>query len=276
MQKEKLQKIVLVIIVGITLIYAYINYLLLPKWTLIQKQKEQLLNRQVYYGQLLTQQSNQAVLAKTITSLEDEGKDLTAQIPTQLDKPQIMADIYTIAKLHAVDPQTLKFEPLQNKGDHQELAMNLSYSGQTEDILSLIDDLEHTPLHKFALQSINLTVSKPVNGTDKTNITLQDKLNVNKLVYGDISYKTSNNGGGDQSDIIKTDSANGMNTTAEIPGLIYSNLSPELISSTPKLDVELKFVAYSSPIGTEDSTNRKPWFMFFKFGADSITKMFAP
>lgn len=246
MKKEKKQKIALAIILGLTLVYAYINYLFLPKWTLLQKQREQLQNSLNSYQQLLSFQSNQVGLAKTSASLEGEAKELTALIPSQLDKPDIMVDIYTIAKLHAVEPQTLKFEPIQNKGDHQELAMNLSCSGQTEDILSLIYNIEHTPLHKFALQSTNLTVSKSASGVDKTNI-----------------------------DITETNPVDGT-SYAGILGAIDNNISTGLIIVKPQLNVELKFVAYSSPIGTADGTNKKPSFMFSQFGSDSIARIFEP
>lgn len=245
-KKEKKQKIALAIILALTLIYAYINYLFIPKLALLQEQRKQLQNRQAAYQQLFSFQSNQAGLAKTSESLEGEAKNLTALIPSQLDKPEIMVDIYTIAKLHAVEPQTLKFEPIQNKGDHQELTMNLSCFGQTEDILSLIDNFEHTPLHKFALLSTNLTTAKAASRTDKTNI-----------------------------DITDTNPVDGT-SAAGILGTIDKNTSPELIIVKPQLSVELKFVAYSSPIGTADGTNKKPAFMFSQFGADSIARMFEP
>ena len=271
-----MQIIALVIIIVLALIYTYINFLFLPKWTSIQKQREQLQKRQAYYQQLLGYQSNPAGLKKTSDGLEDQAKDLTAQIPSQLDKPQIMVDIYTIAKLHSINPQTLKFEPLQNKGDHQELTMNFSCSGNTEDVLSLIEDLEHTPLQKFALQSINLTRSKASSGTDKTSIdtTLQTILSGTKTVSGDLSTKTAITGEVNQSNIMTSNPVDSSNP-ASLLGT-NNNTSPGLINPKPQLNVELKFVAYSSPIGTADRTDKKPAFMFSQFGSDSIAKMFEP
>ena len=220
-----MQKITLVIILGVGLVYAYVNYLFLPKWTSIQNQRDKQQKDLASYQKLLTYQANQEQLAKTIAGLESEAKGLSAQIPSQLDKPQIMVDIYTIAKLHAVDPQTLKFEPIQTVGDHQELTMNLSYIGQAENIIKLIDDLENTPLHKFALHSINLAVVKPNYEMDKKTINL----------------------------LTSPDSKDKLQLSADI-----------------------KFVAYSSPIGNTDETNKKPAFMFSNFGADSIARMFEP
>lgn len=172
-----MQKIALALIVGFSLVYVYANYLLLPKWILLQEQRKQLQNRQSYYQELLSYQSNQVELAKTCNDLEETARNLTALIPSQFDKPQIMVDIYTLAKLHAVTPQTLKFETIQNKEDKLALVMNLNCSGQAKDIISLIDDLEHTPLHKFVLQSINLSSAKSAKtpaATEKVNVLESD------------------------------------------------------------------------------------------------------
>lgn len=243
MTKEKMQKITLVIILGLGLIYAYVSYLFLPKWTLIQNQRDQLEKKTASYQKLNTYQSNQEEIAKTIADLETEVKDLAAKIPAQLDKPQIMVDIYTMAKLHAVEPQTLKFEPIKTVGDHQELSMNLSYIGPAENIINLIDDLQHTSLHKFALHSVNLSVSKPDN--KKNEKTTNILLNPDKV------------------------------TTSDILGAI-KNIDPVIIMDKTQLSADIKFVAYSSPIGNGDGTNKKPAFMFSKFGAESIARMFDP
>lgn len=243
MTKEKKQKITLVIILGLGIIYAYANYLFIPKWAMIQTQRDQILKKTGSYEKLLVYQSNQEELAKTIAVLESEAKALSAKIPSQLDKPQIMVDIYTMAKLHAVDPQTLKFEPIQTVGDHQELAMNLSYSGQVENIINLIDDLQNTSLHKFALRSVNLTVTKPNSQKDEKAIN-----------------KQSNPEGISTSDILNA----------------INNIDPGIIKDKYLLNANLKFVAYSSPLGNADGTNKKPAFMFSDFGTDSIAKMFEP
>ena len=267
-----MEKLALVLIIGIALIYAYINFLFLPKWTSIQQQREQLQKKQAYYQQMLSNQSDQTGLKKTIEGLEGQAKELTAQIPSQLDKPKIMVDIYTIAKLHSINPQTLKFEPIQKKGDHQELAMNLSCSGQIEDILSLIEELAHTPLQKFALQSINITRANASSGTDKTIIdtTLQTLLGGSK----NLSTKTAITGEVNQSNILVPNPVD-SSKPASLQGA-SNNTSSGLIDSKLQLSVELKFVAYSSPIGTADKTDKQPSFMFSQFGSDSIAKMFEP
>lgn len=242
MTKETKQKIFLAATLGLGLIYAYANYLFSPKWASIQTQKVQLQKSMASHQMLLNYQANQEELAKTIASLEREAQDLSARIPSQLDKPQIMVDIYTIAKLHEVDPQTLKFEPIQTIDDRQELTMSLTYTGQPENILNFIDDLEHTSLHKIALKSINLSRAKSDNSANQKPTSIVVEPN-NKTIL-DLG--------------------------------VIDNISPLVILGKPQLNADIKFVAYSSSIGKADGTNKKPAFMFSNFGAESIAKMFEP
>ncbi|MFZ3102799.1 MAG: hypothetical protein WA113_11490 [Desulfitobacteriaceae bacterium] len=122
-----------------------------------------------------------------------------------------------------------------------------------------------------------MTVSKAANGTDKTSIdtTIQNILSGTKIVSGDLSTKTAITGEVNQSNIMAPNPVDRSNP-ASIQGTIKNNTSLGLINPKPQLSVELKFVAYSSPIGTADGTDKKLWFMFSQFGSDSISKMFAP
>lgn len=301
MRKEKIEKIALAVVLALGLVYAYLNYLFLPKWALLQKQREQLRSREAYYQQLLSYQSNKEGLTKTIASLDSQAKELTAQIPADLDKPQIMVDIYTIAKLHAVNPQTLKFEQIQKKGNNQELAMSLTCSGKIDDILSFIKDLETTPLDKFALQSINFNVqnasSTPSTPSAQSTPSIQSTQSTqstqNSLKTPDAESAAKNTAAGNSNsfkvmDATKVNSpATGQTGTVsgatqnQITGTRISPANPQTVQNQQadlpaQLSVELKMTAYANPIGTSDSSNKKPDFMFSQFGFDSIDKMFNP
>lgn len=160
MNKEKIEKMALLSLVILGLVYVYNTYLFSPKWEATQKVKGQLIERQQYYQQLVSYQQNRFDLEKSIESISIEAEDLSAQIPPRLDNPQIMVDIYTSAKLYGVDPITLQFEQLQNKGSYEAVGMTFACKGNVDEVLNLISDFQNTALQKLSVQSVTLTAEK--------------------------------------------------------------------------------------------------------------------
>ena len=160
MKKEKSQIILLVLIIMFGISYAYIKFLLLSQWTVIQEANNQLFTLQNNYQELLTYQKNQSGLQQEIKTLEEKVLQLNAQLPNRLDKPQIMVGLYTLAKQHSVVPQSVAFEQIQTKGASQELRMSLSCSGKTVDLLAVIDDLQFGGSQRLAIKSLSLTGSQ--------------------------------------------------------------------------------------------------------------------
>jgi hypothetical protein len=148
--------------------------------------------------------------------------------------------------------------------------MNLGYIGEAENIINLIDDLEHTPLHKFALQSVNLAVSKQNNETDKKTINMLT--NPDGITSSDILKKINDLNpvkvNGDLNPVKVNDDLN--------PVEVNDDINPVKIMDKHQLSAEIKFVAYASPMGKAEGTNKKPAFMFSNFGVESIAKMFEP
>ena len=157
MKKQDLEKLVLVLIIGIALVYAYITYLFLPEWSVIQAKTDQLHEREGYYQTLVDYRVNEDQLKQEIKELEARSVELNRQIPTDLQEAQLMVDLYTIAKEHAVYPQALTFEQPQDKGAYQELNMTMSCLGTTADILSMIDDIQYGETRRLAVSGVNLS-----------------------------------------------------------------------------------------------------------------------
>lgn len=160
MKKERLQVIILLLIIMFGISYAYVKFLFLPQWTVIQGDTNQLLSLQNQYQELLTYQKNRTGLQQDIKTLKNKVLQLKAQLPNQLDKPQLMVGLYTLAKQHAVDPQSVAFEQAQTKGSYQEMGISFSCSGKTADILAMIHDLQFGGGQRLAVKSVSLTGSQ--------------------------------------------------------------------------------------------------------------------
>lgn len=160
LKKEKLEIMIFVLVVMLGLGYAYASLLFLPEWTVIQRSMTKLYVQQNHYQELLAYQGKQSVLQQDIQTLETKVKQLNAQVPNRLDEPQLLYELYTIAKQHSVSPQSITFEQLQTKSNYQALGMNFNGIGKTADILALIHDLQFGGGQRLAIQSINLTVSQ--------------------------------------------------------------------------------------------------------------------
>lgn len=162
LKKEKLEKIILILFVVFGLGYAYMTFLLLPQMAVIRSSSNQLHIEKDRYRELLTYQENQSGLEQEINSLKTKVNQLNSQLPNQLDKPQLMVGLYTLAKQHSVIPQTISFEQAQDKGTYQDLEVNFRLLGKTADILTLIQDLQFGGSQRLAINSINLSVSEGI------------------------------------------------------------------------------------------------------------------
>jgi|SRR5680860_55498 len=160
MKKEKFQIILLILILMFGLGSAYFKFLLLPQWTVIQSTTNHLLTRNNYYQELLTYQEDQSGLEQEIKTLDAKVKQLDAQLPSRLDKPQIMVGLYTLAKQHSVAPESIAFEQVQTKGNYQEMTLSFSCSGKIGELLAMIHDLQFGGNQRLAIKSISLTGSQ--------------------------------------------------------------------------------------------------------------------
>ncbi len=157
LDKAKIQKIVLLLLVGLGLLYLYYTYLFTPQWALIQQKNAQVHERESYYQNLASYIGKTAELEKEIQTLELQRKQLETQVAVTLDKPQIAFYLQTIAKQHSVDPQKVDFGQLQTKEFYQELGLTFSFLGKVTNVLSLIRDLQNSGGMRFVIQSVDFS-----------------------------------------------------------------------------------------------------------------------
>lgn len=159
MNKQKLEKIILIIILAAAMFYLYFIYLFQPEWNVIKNITQQI-NTQTTYLNRLVAYNDPVKLQQDLVKEQELGKQLSSRLPTTLDKPQISVELYLLAKQQGVIPQSVTFEPLQNKGNHQELDITFVGQGSAANILSMLGVLERGPAAKYALKSLNLTTGK--------------------------------------------------------------------------------------------------------------------
>ncbi len=161
-KKEKMEFMILVIVVLFGLGSAYYKFFFMPEWLVIQSSTQQLNAQKDHYRQLLGYQQNQDGLQQDIKTMETKVLQLNSQLPAQVDNPQRMVGLYNLAKQHSVTPQSIAFEQAQTKGAYQEMGMSFSCLGQTADILTLIQDLQFGGSQRLAIKSMNLSVSEGI------------------------------------------------------------------------------------------------------------------
>ncbi|WP_434511784.1 type 4a pilus biogenesis protein PilO [Desulfitobacterium sp. AusDCA] len=138
------------------------SYLLLPQLEAVQKQSQELAKRVAYYQKLQGAQFNLPQLQKEAQDLQSKLQQQGTPITGKLDNAQLLVNLYLIAKQEGVNPQSLTFDNVQNKGIYQEMDMSFTCEGSPASVLTLIQDLQHGPSLQVAIREVNLTSQKGV------------------------------------------------------------------------------------------------------------------
>lgn len=156
MKKERIQLLILSLIIIAGLTYAYIQFLLIPEWNNIQTKSTYLQENQDYLQELKTGYEKFSLLKKEAEELESQEKKLNERSPQQLDKPTLMMYIYNTSKQMGLQPLNLAFEPLNEKEGYFQMGMSFSCRGSENNIYNFLDKLRIEQSHKFSLDSINM------------------------------------------------------------------------------------------------------------------------
>lgn len=166
LKKEKIEKIALILFIILGLVYSYMTFLFLPEWTVIQSSTSKLYAQRDRYQELLTYQQNQSDLLQELKTLETKIAQLNIQIPSRFDKPQLIFELYTLAKQHSVLPQSMTFEPPVIKDSYQGMEISFSCLGKTSDTFTLIQDLQSGNTQRLAIKSVHLSVVQGIMRTE--------------------------------------------------------------------------------------------------------------
>ncbi|CAA7601572.1 Translation elongation factor EF1B/ribosomal protein S6 [Acididesulfobacillus acetoxydans] len=166
--KERFQKIALVVLLAFGLLYSYTNYVVWPEWQHIQELGRQVKARQTEYQRLLELKTRQAAVEQALTAAEAKVRGESSKVPALLDEPRLTVDIYSLAKRDGLSPESLRFYTVQHKGNVQEVKLDFVGSGQTAAVLGFIEDIRQSR-DLLAIRGVNLTVDK---GLMKIGLTL--------------------------------------------------------------------------------------------------------
>lgn len=162
MKKESRQLILLIALIAVGGIYAYHTYLFTPEWMKIQNLKGQIQERQDRYEQLASHVGNSSALDAQIRDLEERSIELQAQIPLLIDKPNLVTDLYTVAKTNQVQPQAVNFDNSEAMDTYIIQSLTFTCLGSQENIIRMINDLQMDQEQRFTLESMRFTNDKGI------------------------------------------------------------------------------------------------------------------
>lgn len=157
MKKETKQLLFLFTLIGIGLIYFYINYLFMPQWSNIKQLEEINAERKSYHELLLTYESNSTTLQKELDTVQLAYSDLMEQIPQKIDKPELVISLYNEAKVNQVQPETVVFGTLETRDGYLVQPITFICLGGSQNVFQMINTLQNNSAYKFALDSVNFT-----------------------------------------------------------------------------------------------------------------------
>jgi len=154
MNKQKNQLLILIAVIMVGILYAYIQYLFIPQWSILVEKSAQVSDRKAYLTRLEESYQGFSVLKEQAVDLKAQVSTLDSKIPKKLDKPDIMVTIYNMAKKNAVIPQSLSYEPVKDEGGYLTMGMNFSCVGSPENIYTLVQQFQEGNPYIFVLDSI--------------------------------------------------------------------------------------------------------------------------
>jgi|GEM_PF-1470280 len=157
MDKNAKQLIFLVILIISGLIYAYYAYLFTPEWANIQLLQQYRQEGQSRYEKLLAYQENRHELEEEIVNLEAEYIELHHKFPNQVDKPQIVRELYTVAKVNMVQPKSVTFGELESMDTYDIQAITFSCLGPQANVIKMINELQTEENLSYTLESLDFT-----------------------------------------------------------------------------------------------------------------------
>ena len=157
MKKETRQLILLVILIAVGGFYAYYTYLFTPEWEKIQSLEGILQERQERHELLLSYVGKNSELDAQIRELDGVREELQAQIPQEIDKPNLVTDLYTVAKINQVQPRSVTFASSEKRDNYIVQSLTFSCLGPQESIIKMIDDLQMDEEQRFTLENMRFS-----------------------------------------------------------------------------------------------------------------------
>lgn len=168
MNKQKNQIIILAAVIGIGLLYAYMQYLFIPQWATLKEKSAHVTERQAYLTHLVESYKLLSTLKEEVVDLEAQASILDKKVPKKLDKPDIMLTIYSMAKKNGLTPKSLGYEAIQDEGTFLSMPLTFSCSGPQANVYTLLQQFMNNNKYIFALDSISFSP-----GNEETTTTMR-------------------------------------------------------------------------------------------------------
>lgn len=157
--KEQAQKLFLLLLVVFAVLYSYANYIFLPQWNHLVDLRQQVQQSQALLQKLTYYSQHRASLEQQISAAQEQLIKGTEQVPALINKPQLTVDIYSMAKLRGVIPDSIKFDKIQSQGSSQTMGVHFSGSGQAVSILEFVQDL-HKSKDLLSVQEFTISANQ--------------------------------------------------------------------------------------------------------------------
>lgn len=155
MNKQINQFIILTLVVVLGFIYAYFKFLFIPQYNELKDISAHLSQRQIYLERLQENYKILSTLKQNVVELTVTETELKEKIPVELDYPDIMMTVYTMAKDNGLSPQNLSFESLKLEGQTVTLGMSFTCTGPKDNTHTLVEQFLNGNKYIFVLNSIS-------------------------------------------------------------------------------------------------------------------------
>jgi len=102
---------------------------------------------------------NVAALRQDVMELTVAETNLKDRIPAELDYPNIMMTVYTMAKNNGLNPKNISYESIAQQGQTVTLGLSFTCTGSRDNIYTLAEQFLKGDEYLFVLDSISVSGS---------------------------------------------------------------------------------------------------------------------
>lgn len=155
MNKQINQFIILTLVVVLGFVYAYFKFMFIPQYNELRDISAHLSQRQIYLARLQENYKVLSTLKQNVVELTVTETELKEKIPVELDYPDIMMTVYTMAKDNGLSPKNLSFESIKQEGQTVTLGMSFTCTGPKDNTHTLVEQFLNGNKYIFVLNSIS-------------------------------------------------------------------------------------------------------------------------
>ncbi|MBO8137642.1 MAG: type 4a pilus biogenesis protein PilO [Desulfotomaculum sp.] len=142
------EKVLAALLLFTVIIILYYKFIFEPQWTKIHQLQQKLNNsqRQLEY-RLAEEWDDIPKLQERAVEIKKEIDKINELVPNTVNEPQLLVDLYYMAKKNNLHSETIKFSPLkkvQGK-DYSIFSVSMDVTGKNKDIYNYLKEVEEYP-----------------------------------------------------------------------------------------------------------------------------------